>query len=129
MSLLGKEPVVRLERLEERVANPEGQTRRHSYDLVSDPLWIDDMVSALTQQLGLIDTVYGSSVYMPVAENAQYQITASISGLVDIQGRKMISEIGKDISTEIETTSLKHGLYLLTIYSNNERYTKKFVKY
>jgi hypothetical protein len=82
MSLLGKEPVVRLERLEERVGNSNSQTQRISYDLVSDPLWMDDMVSTLTQQLGLIDTVYGSSVYMPVAENAHYQITASISGLV-----------------------------------------------
>jgi hypothetical protein len=82
MSLIGKEPVVRLERLEERGAHPDTQTRHRSYELVSDPLWIDDMVSALTQQLGLIDTVYGSSVYMPVAEHAEYRISASISGLV-----------------------------------------------
>jgi hypothetical protein len=76
MALLGKEPVVRLERLEERGAS------HNRYDLVSDPLWMDEAVSSLTQKLGLIDTVYGSSVYMPVAGQAQYRITASISGLV-----------------------------------------------
>lgn len=84
LALIGKEPVVRLELLEERgrPLDPQDQVHRNSYDLVSDPLWMDDMVSALTQQLGLIDTVYGSSVYMPVAGNAEYRITASISGLV-----------------------------------------------
>ncbi len=82
LSLVGKEPVVRLELLEERGRQLDSQAQRNSYDLVSDPLWMDDMVSSLTQQLGLIDTVYGSSVYMPVAENAEYRITAAISGLV-----------------------------------------------
>lgn len=84
LALIGKEPVVRLELLEERgrPLDPQDQVHRNSYDLVSDSLWMDDMVSALTQQLGMIDTVYGSSVYMPVAENAEYRITASISGLV-----------------------------------------------
>ncbi len=82
MSLLGKEPVVRLERLEERGPARDGRAYRNGYELVSDPLFMDDMVSTLTQELGLIDTVYGSSVYMPVAEQAKYRITASISGLV-----------------------------------------------
>lgn len=82
MSLIGKEPVVRLERLEERGINPNGQVQADSYDLVSDNLLLDQMISVLTRELGLVDTVYGSSVYMPVAAHAKYQITASISGLV-----------------------------------------------
>ena len=82
MSLLGKEPVVRLERLEERRANANNQIQPDSYDLVSDYRTLDQVVSVLTQEMGLIDTIYGSSVYMPVEPHAKYTITASISGLV-----------------------------------------------
>lgn len=82
LSLVGREPVVRLELLEERGRQFNHAAPRNSYDLVSDPQWFDELVSSVTQQLGLIDTVYGSSVYMPVADNAEYRISASISGLV-----------------------------------------------
>ena len=82
MSLLGKEPVVRLERLEERRVKSNSQVQPDSYDLVSDNRLLDQMVSVLTRELGLIDTVYGSSVYMPAEPHAKYKITASISGMV-----------------------------------------------
>jgi hypothetical protein len=44
--------------------------------------WTDEIISAVTDQVGLIDSVFGSSVYMPAAPGAEYVVTASISGLV-----------------------------------------------
>ena len=82
MSLIGKEPVVRLERLEERGSEPNASVQPNRYDLVSDNRLLEQMISILTREFGLVDTVYGSSVYMPTAPHAKYQITASISGLV-----------------------------------------------
>jgi hypothetical protein len=82
MSLLGKDPIVRLESLEERSGrNPEQSTPKR-YDLVTDSAWMDAFVSEMSQHMGLIDSVFGSSVYMPVRNGARYQITASLSGLV-----------------------------------------------
>lgn len=82
MTLLGKEPVVRLERLEERGEVADGRTIMNRYDLISNHAWTEGIISSLTEDLGLIDTVFGSSVYMPTAPGAEYRITASMSGLV-----------------------------------------------
>lgn len=82
LSLLGKEPIVRLERLEERRAASAGSSPLKGYDLVTDMLWADRMVAALTEEFGMVDSVYGSSVYMPVRPGAEYQVSATISGLV-----------------------------------------------
>jgi hypothetical protein len=82
LTLFGKEPVVRLERLEERGPVNDAQPQAKGYNLVAETAWADQMISALTEQIGLVDSVYGSSVYMPVIPEAEYQVTASISGLV-----------------------------------------------
>jgi hypothetical protein len=82
MSLFGKEPIVRLERLEERGASSAGKPVVNSYALTTQLAWTDDIVSAVSDQIGLIDSVFGSSVYMPSAPGAEYRVTASISGLV-----------------------------------------------
>jgi len=83
MSLLGKDPLVRLESLEERSRGghqPDRPPKR--YDLVNENSWMDTFISEMSQHMGLIDSVFGSSVYMPVHNGARYQITASLSGLV-----------------------------------------------
>jgi hypothetical protein len=82
MSLFGKEPIVRLERLEERGTNSEGKLYLNSYKLTTRLDWTEAIVSAVSDQIGLIDSVFGSSVYMPSAPGAEYRVTASISGLV-----------------------------------------------
>jgi hypothetical protein len=82
MSLFGKEPIVRLERLEERAISNGGAPVMKSYDLTTQMKWADEFISVVTNEIGLIDTVYGSSVYMPAIPGAEYQVTASISGLV-----------------------------------------------
>jgi hypothetical protein len=82
LSLLGQDPAVRLERLEEREASGRGNTQLKSYDLVLTTAWVDKTISELSEKIGLVDSVYGSSVYMPAIPGAEYQVTASISGLV-----------------------------------------------
>lgn len=82
MSILGKEPLVRLERLEERSIAGDMDHSLVRYDLIADKRWLDVITSELSQNMGLIDTVYGSSVYMPVRPGATYQVSASVSGLL-----------------------------------------------
>jgi len=82
MSILGKEPLVRLERVEERSFRGNADQAIKGYDLISDGRWLDAVTSALSQNMGLIDSVYGSSVYMPVRPGAAYQVSASVSGLL-----------------------------------------------
>jgi len=96
ISILGKDPLVRLERLEER--GPGGSQPRplQSYDLVQDERWLDDLLSQASLHAGLIDSLYGSSVYMPVRPGARYQVLASVSGLLarpaNAGGREAIIE-------------------------------------
>ncbi len=82
MSLVGKEPVVRLERLEERGMTTAGIPVMNSYDLPGKLAWTDEIISVVTDEIGLIDSIFGSSVYMPAVPGAKYQVSASISGLV-----------------------------------------------
>ena len=82
MSLVGKDPVVRLESLEERGSAIQPAHSLKRYDLVTGNEWLDDFVTEMSQHMGLIDSLYGSSVYMPMLNGARYQITASLSGLV-----------------------------------------------
>ncbi|MCU7852900.1 MAG: hypothetical protein KZQ80_11875 [Candidatus Thiodiazotropha sp. (ex Monitilora ramsayi)] len=82
VSLLGKDPVVRLESIEERTSRYETGQVLSRYELIEDQKWLDTFVSNMSQHIGLIDNVYGSSVYMPVKIGAKYEVTASISGLL-----------------------------------------------
>ena len=96
LSLLGQDPAVRLERLEEREASGEGDTPLKRYNLIHATAWIDKTISELSEKIGLVDSVYGSSVYMPAIPGTEYQVTASISGLVarptNRQGRSAVIE-------------------------------------
>lgn len=96
LSLLGQDPVVRLERLEEREASREGDTQLKRYNLVDAKAWADKAISELSEKIGLVDSVYGSSVYMPATPGTEYQVTASVSGLVarpaNRQGRSAVIE-------------------------------------
>lgn len=82
MSLIGKDPVVRLESFEERNGRHHPDQALKRYDLVTERTWLDEFVTELSQDMGLIDSLYGSSVYMPIRDGARYEITASLSGLV-----------------------------------------------
>lgn len=82
MSLLGKDPVVRLESIEERARKYEVDQVLSRYELIEDHKWLDTFVSNMSQHIGLIDNVYGSSVYMPAKSGAKYEVTASVSGLL-----------------------------------------------
>jgi hypothetical protein len=82
MSLVGKEPIVRLERLEERSSLYDEDAVPKRYAVRKIHAWTDEIVSTISEQIGMVDSVYGSSVYMPTNPGAQYQVTASISGLV-----------------------------------------------
>ncbi|MEJ2456048.1 MAG: hypothetical protein P8103_18115 [Candidatus Thiodiazotropha sp.] len=82
MSLFGKEPIVRLERLEERGVTASGRAVMNRHNLASTLAWTDEIISSITDHIGLIDSVFGSSVYMPAVPGAEYVVTASISGLV-----------------------------------------------
>jgi hypothetical protein len=82
LSIVGKDPLVRLERLEERSDATLYSGSLNRFDLNDDKSWLEIYSAELSQHLGLIDSIYGSSVYMPVKQGARYQIVASVSGLL-----------------------------------------------
>lgn len=81
VALLGKEPVVRLESLSGRNATG-GERVIQVYNLQGDFEIVDKIITTLTDRFGMIDTMYGSSVYMPVESGARYQISANYAGLI-----------------------------------------------
>jgi hypothetical protein len=91
LSVLGKEPVVRLETLSGRmgqyVDKPESV-----YPLYTNHKIIEEVSIFLTTHMGLVDSLYGSSVYMPAAEGAHYHISASHSGLI----ARPVNQMGKE---------------------------------
>ena len=97
-AVLGKEPVVRLESLSGRIKQHRDKPER-VYQLHSDYKQLEELLSYLTMRFGMVDTLYGSSVYMPTKEGARYQISATHSGLVarpvNEQGREAIYNWGK----------------------------------
>ena len=93
-TLFGKEPIVRLETISGRnyrntpVAN-------QIYQLSDNSMNIDELFSYLTDTFGVLDTMYGSSVYMPMQSGARYLVSASHSGLIarplNNQGRSAVN--------------------------------------
>lgn len=81
VALLGKNPVVRLESLSGRNA-VAGSGVIQVYNLHEDFQIIDKIITNLTDHFGMIDTMYGSSVYMPVEAGAHYQVSANHAGLI-----------------------------------------------
>lgn len=79
--LLGSEPVVRLESLAERRPFLKDIVPvRHN--LVNQYPILTDLGSSLSEWLGIVDTYYGSAVYMPAIEGSTYTVSATISGLI-----------------------------------------------
>lgn len=79
--LLGTEPSVRLEEFSERHPLESADTPSH-YHLRREGQYLSKLGAKLSDWFGIVDTYFGSSVYMPVAEGAKYSVFASISGLV-----------------------------------------------
>jgi hypothetical protein len=79
--LIGKDPVVRLESLSGR-NNEAGERLVQSYNLHEDFEIIDKIIMNLSNHFGMIDTMYGSSVYMPLETGARYQVSANHAGLI-----------------------------------------------
>jgi hypothetical protein len=79
--LLGTEPVVRLESLSGRNST-EGERMIELYNLHEDFEIVDKIVTSLTDRFGMVDTMYGSSVYMPVESGAHYRVSANYAGLI-----------------------------------------------
>ncbi|MBV2093497.1 MAG: hypothetical protein KUF80_01305 [Candidatus Thiodiazotropha sp. (ex Codakia orbicularis)] len=93
VALLGKEPVVRLESLSGREAGT-GSRLIQVHNLHDDFAIVDRIVADLTDRFGMVDTMYGSSVYMPVERGALYRVSANHAGLiarpVNQEGRQAI---------------------------------------
>jgi hypothetical protein len=81
VTLLGKSPVVRLESLSGRNSG-QGNGVAQAYNLHEDFAIVDKIIASLTEHFGMIDTMYGSSVYMPIKAGARYQISANHAGLI-----------------------------------------------
>lgn len=84
-NLLGFDSVYRFERLSGRYADitQERGAARTVHSLAEDPgldLW--SLLRKHHQYVPLADALYGSAVYVPMAEGAEYTVTVSTSGLV-----------------------------------------------
>lgn len=84
-TLLGKDPMLRLERISGRYSDIEQArvAQRSLYSINPHPgldVWKYGRMYA--QWLPFMDAYYGSSVYMPLADGAQYRVTATNSGLM-----------------------------------------------
>jgi hypothetical protein len=80
--LIGSEPMVRLETLSGRLSGMAGEKNAARFPLSSTNPLLGDMASKVTDWSGMVDTYYGSSVYMPAVEGAVYSVSASVSGLL-----------------------------------------------
>jgi hypothetical protein len=84
-NLLGFDTVFRLERLSGRYGDvvSERAAPRTVYELAAEP-GVDFWTFArhYHQYVPLADALYGSAAYVPMAEDAQYVVTVSASGLV-----------------------------------------------
>lgn len=84
-NLLGFDTVYRFERLSGRYADisQERRAARSVHSLAQDPgldLW--SLLRRHHRYVPLADALYGSAVYVPMAEGAEYSVTVSTSGLV-----------------------------------------------
>ena len=84
-TVLGKEPLVRLERLSGRYMDPaqEQNEPRSVYGLINPvSREMGSLLTSLQDQLSWVDTYFGNSVYMPLADGAEYSVSAADSGLI-----------------------------------------------
>lgn len=84
-TLLGADPVFRLDRLSGRYRLTEQELRdlRTIYDLgVAHGLDLWELANSYKTWLPWVDAMYGSAVYMPMADKASYEVTIADTGLV-----------------------------------------------
>jgi hypothetical protein len=85
-TLLGFDTVYRLERLSGRYAAlaDERSSPRTVYALAADDDTLDvwSLVRRHHRYVPFVDALYGSAVYVPLAEGAEYIVTVSASGLI-----------------------------------------------
>ncbi len=84
-TLLGKDPMVRLERLSGRYSDIEqARVERPSVYAINSSTGLDlwKYGRMYADWLPFMDAYFGSSVYMPLADGAQYQVIATNSGLM-----------------------------------------------
>ena len=84
-NVVGLDASYRLERLSGRYADvaAERTAPRSVHQLAANPgldLWA--LAQAYGKTVPVVDTLYGSGAYMPMADGASYQVTMSQSGLV-----------------------------------------------
>jgi hypothetical protein len=84
-NLLGLDAQYRLERVSGRYRDIEQERHdeRTVYDLSENPgvdLWV--LSTKYPRWLPFVDAVYGSATYMPIADNARYEISITQSGLI-----------------------------------------------
>lgn len=84
-TVLGFDTVYRLERLSGRYGDVQSErgAPRTAYDLAEDAgvdFWT--LARRYHRYLPLADALYGSAAYVPLAEDAEYVVTVSASGLV-----------------------------------------------
>ena len=84
-NLLGLDAQYRLERVSGRYRDIEQERHdeRTVYDLSENPgvdLWA--LSTKYPRWLPFVDAVYGSATYMPIADNARYEISITQSGLI-----------------------------------------------
>jgi hypothetical protein len=91
LAVLGKDPIVRLESFSGKL--PQSSVNQDRvYQLATDYPPLDELISYLTSRLGMVDTLFGSSVFMPNREGARYLISATHSGLV----ARPVNNLGRD---------------------------------
>ncbi|HEY4128541.1 MAG TPA: cation/multidrug efflux pump [Gammaproteobacteria bacterium] len=84
-TVLGLDPVYRLERLEGRYRNAGQESHDyHSVVDLSQDIGLDfwALVQRNSDWLPMADSTYGSATYLPMADGAQYQVSLSPTGLL-----------------------------------------------
>jgi hypothetical protein len=81
VSILGKDPVVRLESFTGRMIKT-GDNPDPIYDLSESSGIAEYLTTFLATHTVMADTLYGSSVYMPTIEQSNYRISATHAGLL-----------------------------------------------
>jgi hypothetical protein len=79
--LLGMEPQYRLERLSGRYLDPASGQSVTSHELARDQ-GLDLWRLIRNYSLPLADTLYGSAVYLPMADRAEFSVSIAPAGLV-----------------------------------------------
>jgi alpha-galactosidase len=60
----------------------QGNSLVQAYKLHEDFAIVDKIITNLTDHFGMVDTMYGSSVYMPIEAGAHYRVSANHAGLI-----------------------------------------------